>query len=133
MALDADETTQTFEIFGIPQSGSAYHTYAITTLWGPFGQAYDCSAIVTQLTTILTALTASQLVRVRLVLVRWNEVTSFSPLAIVEGSAGGKGRIVDYDEERKKMRRTLSNIIGFSTPPEGFSIERTVPAGTLSR
>jgi hypothetical protein len=118
--LDANQTTQTFDIFGLPQNGNGFVAFAMLTLWGPSGEPYSFSTLVTQLNTLLSALTTYQCTRVTTLLTRWDSITSTSPLEIWKSTSGAEGRIVDYPAERENIRQELAGIIGFAVPRGGF-------------
>ncbi len=132
MALLADQTAQVYKVFGVPQAGASYIAYALSTLYGPAGEVYDHAAIVTALTARLAAMTSNQETIITALLVRWEVLTDYNPLR-VDADGGSRGVIVDYDRERRNIRKTLSNVIGFACPSGGFSMEASGGCGRLTR
>ncbi len=68
MALTASEISQVYEMLGIPQGGSAMAIDNLATMFGPFAQAYDFTAIITLIDAKLAALSATNIVRVQTLL-----------------------------------------------------------------
>ncbi len=132
MALSAAQTSQLYEVFGLPQGGLGYDAAQVANLWGPAGEAYDFTAHVTALTTKLAALSASQETRVTTALTRWDVITSYDPLKIHRSTTGGEGTIVDYPAEREAIRQTIGNVIGYYVPRGGFVAEIQRAAGGKS-
>lgn len=123
MALSPDQTAQIFEIFGIPQGGAGFGVYGIATLWGPFGEPFSFSALVTELNAKITAVTAEIQTRVTTQLVTWDEITASSPIVITKSSTGTEGTIVDHPRQREMIRQTIGSLIGFKIPYGGFTVE----------
>jgi hypothetical protein len=135
MPLTAAQTTQFFQILGIPQDGSGDVFSSVASLFGPAYESYDLSAIVTRINTKLTALSATQLTRVTELLDRHTAITATSPLAVNE-SAGTRGTLSNHASERKAIRHELCNIAGIAIPAGGFAAEAdrmTRGAGTIER
>jgi hypothetical protein len=117
--LNADEATRLFKIFGIPQNGTGFVAARIISLYGPGGNVYDFSALVTQLNALLNNVTSSQYTQIQNMLTEWENITDYSELT-VSADNNSQGRLVDHDLRRRNIRRTLSNIIGFYVPLDGF-------------
>jgi len=115
----AAETTKVFKIFGIPQSGSAYVAGRIISLYGPGGNTYDFSALVTALNTQLAAVNATAYIECQTQIVEWDNITDFSELT-VDSDSSSKGQLVNHAKRRDRVRMTISNLIGFVCPPGGF-------------
>lgn len=122
MALTAAQITQVYEIFGVPQGGSGAVVSAVATIFGPVCDSLDMSALVTKIDAKLAALGTTQLARVTALLLRWDAVTSTSPLRVTQSSAT-RGIAVDHPAERASIRVALSNIIGIAVPNGGFAAE----------
>lgn len=122
MALSAAQTTQLFEIFGVPQNGSGAVVSAVATIFGPVFESLDMSSLVTRINAKLIALSAEQIARVTTLLLRWDAVTSTSPLRVTQAS-NTRGIAADHPAERVAIRAALSNIIGVSVPAGGFAAE----------
>ncbi len=122
MALTAAQTTQFFEILGIPQNGAGDVFSSVATLFGPAYETYDCSGIVSKVNTRLSALTTSQETRVTALLTRWDAITSYSPLQVNQ-NGDTSGRVVDYPQERENIRRSLGDLVGVAVPSGGFTEE----------
>ncbi len=122
MALTSAQTTQIYEIFGVPQNGSGAVISAVATIFGPVFESLDLSALVTKIDTKLSALTSEQIARVTTLLSRWDAITSTSPLRVTQ-SAATRGIAVDHPAERAAIRTALSNIIGVAVPSGGFAAE----------
>lgn len=120
MTLTADQISQTYEIFGIPQGGTAFVASKLISLFGPSGESYDFSIVITALNTKLAALTTNQITRVEVLLTRWLEINGFTPLRVSKGSSGAEGELVNYENERNNIRRLMGNLIGFACPEGGF-------------
>jgi hypothetical protein len=118
-ALDADEIAQTYEIYGLPQGGAGFTVPMLSTLFGPSGESYDFSSIITALNTKITATTEYQRTRLRVLLARWVVIGATSPLQVSEG-ASGKGVLADHEAERQSIHRGVCNILGFYLPYGGF-------------
>src|ERR1043165_3485060 len=80
MPLTAQQTTQIFEILGVPQDGSGDVFASVATLFGPAYETYDMAAIVSRINAKLAALTATQITRVTELLDRQTAITATSPL-----------------------------------------------------
>ena len=117
--LTADETTRLFKVFGIPQNGTGFVAGRIISLYGPGGNVYDFSAIVTQLNALLNNVTATQYTQIQAMLTEWENITDYSELTVAADNHS-QGRLVDHDTRRRNIRRTLSNLIGFYVPNDGF-------------
>jgi len=122
MALTAAQTTQIYEILGVPQNGSGAVISAMATIFGPVFESMDMSTLVTKINAKLTALTAEQIARVTPLLLHWDAITSTSPLRVTQ-SASTRGTAVDHPAERAAIRSALSNIIGVAVPSGGFAAE----------
>jgi hypothetical protein len=126
--LTADETTRLFKIFGIPQNGTGFVAARIISLYGPGGNVYDFSALVSQLNALLNNVTATQYTQIQNMLTEWENITDYSELA-VSADSGTHGRLVHHDQRRHNIRRTLSNLIGFYVPADGFFTDASAAAG----
>ncbi|MEI6235350.1 MAG: hypothetical protein WCT04_20020 [Planctomycetota bacterium] len=122
MALTDAQTTQIFGIFGVPQNGSGTVVDAVATVFGPACESVDMSAIVARINAKLTALNSEQITRVGALLLRWDAITSTSPLRVTR-SASTSGVAVDHPAERAAIRTALSNIIGVAVTSGGFAAE----------
>jgi hypothetical protein len=100
-----------YEIMGVPENGNAYIVYAVATIMGAFGQAFDFSTVVAQLAAKLAALSAEQITRVRVCTDRWQA------LETSQGAIRGR---TDYRAERRSIRNRLAGVIGFAAPQDGF-------------
>lgn len=120
MALTVDEIAQVYEIAGIPQNGDGFAAFALSSLWGPAGEAYDFSTIITALNAKITALSAAQCTRIRLYLTRWDDMGGTSQLMLSKSSDGAEGVVVNDPGEREAIRKTIFNLIGFFCPRGGF-------------
>jgi hypothetical protein len=126
--LTADETTRLFKIFGIPQNGTGFVAGRIISLYGPAGNVYDFSALVNQLNSLLTSVSATQYTQIQTQLTEWENITDFSELS-VSADNNTTGRLVNHDLRRRNIRRTLSNIIGFYGPADGFFTDAAAAVG----
>ncbi|HYF49514.1 MAG TPA: hypothetical protein VEJ63_08915 [Planctomycetota bacterium] len=132
MPLSATQTTQVFEILGVPQDGSGDVFASVATLFGAEYETYDMAAIVSRINTKLAALTATQITRVTELLDRFTSITATSPLQ-VEASSAGQGVIVDHPKERDAIRVALGNVLGIAVPSGGFMAEaRRLASGSGS-
>ena len=122
MALTAAQTTQIYEIFGVPQNGSGAVVSAVATIFGPVCESLDMSGLITRIDAKLSALTTEQIARVTALLLRWDAITSTSPLRVTQ-SAATRGIAVDHPAERASIRAALGNIIGIAVPSGGFVAE----------
>lgn len=139
MPYDDTKRAQVFEIFGIPQGGAGFGVSNISTLFGPYGEPYDFSKVVTELNTKLDALTAYSTTRLDTHLSRWTEIGGTSPVVVTKTPAG-EGLFADHPAEREDIRRSISNIVGFYAPFGGFSMEQNrnqrsagIGGGSISR
>jgi hypothetical protein len=135
MSLTAAQTTQLFQILGIPQSGGGDVYASLATLFGPAFETYDLSAVVARVNDRLAALSATQTARVTELLDRHTALTASSPLA-VRSAAGTSGTLSDHPAERKAIRDELCNITGIAVPAGGFAAEArrlSGGAGALER
>lgn len=122
MALTAAQTTQVFEILGIPEDGTGEVFASVATLFGSEFESYDMSAIVDRIGDKLDALTASQEARVTELLARHTAISATSPLQ-VRGSAKATGTLADHPAEREALRVALGNVLGLAVPSGGFMAE----------
>ena len=122
MALTAAQTTQVFEILGVPQDGTGEVFASVATLFGAEFESYDMAAIVDKIGDKLDALTASQEARVVELLARHSAITATSPLQ-VSGTNAARGKLADYPAEREALRTALGNVLGLATPSGGFMAE----------
>ena len=127
--LTPNEVALFFEMFGVPQSGSAYAASQITTLYGPAGEPYDCSALVKQLNAQCTAMKPPQVVRLRLRTKEWDNIGSTRQVIITKGANGTEGQLQHDEKQRKEIRKVCGNILGFWSPPGGFYMEKQRSAG----
>lgn len=118
-AFDNDETAQIFEIYGMPQGGAGFGVGLLNTLFGPSGEPYDFSSMVTALNTKITATTEYQRTRARVLLARWVVIGVSSPLSVAKGAAG-EGTLADHESERQNIHAGICNILGFYLPYGGF-------------
>lgn len=128
---DADKKAQIYRCFGIPQGGAGFVAETVSSLWGPRGETYSFTAIITALDALLAATTSNQDTLIDAALTEWTAVTSWNPLKITTSSTGAQGRIVDYDKTRRAIVRELSNIIGFACPEGGFLTEARGDCGGM--
>ena len=126
--LTADETTRLFKIFGIPQNGTGFVAGRIISLYGPAGNVYDFSALVTQLNALLASVSATQYTQIQNQLTEWENITDYSELT-VNADNNTAGRLVNHDLRRRNIRRTLSNLIGFYVPADGFFTDAGASVG----
>lgn len=129
MALSATNIAKTYRIFGIPQNGNAFVAFNLTSLYGPSGESFDFSTIVTALNTKLAAISAEQQTLIEALLTRWDSITSYDPLTVGKSGSGASGDLVNYPKERSAIRMELCNIIGFYCPEGGFHAEHSQGAG----
>src|SRR6185312_12956041 len=123
------ETTLIFQIFGIPQNGSAFVVSRIISLYGPGGNIYDFTAIVTQLNSLLGNIqAATQYPNVQACLVEWAAITDWSEIQ-VDSDNNSRGKLVDHARRRRLVRKTLANIIGFYVPEDGFFTDAGAAVG----
>ena len=122
MPLTAAQTTQIFEILGIPESGSGDVFASLATLFGPAHETYDMAGVVTRVNARLAALSGTQLARVSELLDRHTTISATSPLSVAQSSAG-KGTLVHHPAEREAIRHALGNILGIAVPAGGFMAE----------
>ena len=126
--LTADETTRVFKIFGTPQIGTGFVAGRIISLYGPGGNVYDFTALVSQLNALLNAVTATQYTQIQNQLTEWENITDYSELS-VNADASTTGRLVDHEKRRRNIRRTLSNRIGYYVPADGFFTDASAATG----
>lgn len=128
MALSDPEKIQIQEIFGLPPLGDGYAVESISSRFGPFAEPYDFAALLTELTArfALVNANAALLARVQAVLAEWTNVAT-SEVKVVQDT-GAAGTLVDDAAKRRNIRRTLSNLLGFWAPIDGFwgEIERSM-------
>lgn len=123
MALSAAQKTQVFEIFGIPETGSGTSYPELMGEFGASGDTYDMSRVLSQVTSILNALSASQEARVAALLTRHAAITSSSPLQVHGAAGGARGVLVDHPGEREAIRAAIGTIVGVAVPMGGFVAE----------
>lgn len=132
MALDDAMKAKIRQIFGIPQVGNGYNVHELATLFGPWGEEYDFTAVLTELDGRLTAaaLVTETVNRITAVITDWDSIGSTSPLQIWKSSSGAEGVIVDYPQQRENIRLELSRLLGFNCPKGGFT---PAPQGRIIR
>ncbi|HYG77795.1 MAG TPA: hypothetical protein VEK08_22505 [Planctomycetota bacterium] len=123
MPLTAAQSTQIFEILGIPQAGSGAVVGSVATLFGPQFETYDMLGIVTQINSRIVALSAEQITRITALLDRYSTITASSPLQIQASSGGARGVLADHPAEREAIRAALGNVLGVAVPSGGFVAE----------
>jgi hypothetical protein len=135
MAIDATKTTKIFQIFGIPEGGDAFVNFHGLSLFGPSGEAYDVSAIVTALNNLITAAAASSTITVQVeaLLTRYDEITPTSVIKIWKSGSGSEGRIADHQLELKLIRKELANLIGFVNFMNIWDEARRFQGNSISR
>lgn len=126
MALTAAQTTQCFEIFGIPETGTSITIGSIQSIYGANIAVYSHAAAATRMAAILAALTATQITRVTTLLDRWTAITGTAPSKIND-DAGSV--CADYPAERAAIREQLEKITGIfiggqATSADNLSIVR---------
>ena len=131
MAWSTLKTYKVFQIFGVPQGGSAFDATAISTLYGPFGEPYEFAALVTNFQTKITAAVADsdKVTLLETLLTRRDAIGPTSPVVINKSSGGAEGVIADHPGEREAIRRELGSILGVSAPKGGYMMERAYNSG----
>lgn len=124
MALTATQTTQIFEIYGLPQGGAAAVVHGATSLWGPYFESYDVSTLVTKLNASITALTSTQESEVTALLTAYFTTIGDSSQLKVYADGTTSGTLVDRPAELSYYRNKLSNILGFYMVPISTEISR---------
>lgn len=130
MAIDATKTTKIFQILGIPEGGAGYESLQLATIFGPAGEAYDFSTIVTALNTKITALAANagRTTQAEALITRFDAIGSTSVIQIQKSSTGAEGTIVDHPLELRKIKKQMINLLGFFQEMsfyEGLAGDRT--------
>lgn len=115
----AAEVTKLFKIYGIPQNATGFVAGRIISLYGPGGNVYEFSALVSQLNSQLALVSATQYAEIQALIVEWDAITDYSEL-IVDSDNKSSGQLVDHAKRRDLIRATLSNILGFYVPKGGF-------------
>jgi len=123
MALSAAQKTQVLEILGIPELGTGVSYPELTGAFGAGGEAYDMFRVVTQVSSLISAMSASQEDRVVALLTRHAAITSSSPLQVTGAAGGVRGVLVDHPAEREAIRAAIGNIVGVAVPSGGFVAE----------
>lgn len=128
MPLSDGEKIQIKEVFGLPALGDGYAVESISSRFGPYAEPYDFAALLTELTARFALVDADTalLARVQAVIADWPNVAT-SEVKVVQDT-GAAGTLVDDAAKRRNIRRTLSNLLGFWTPIDGFfgEIERSM-------
>jgi hypothetical protein len=123
--LTPNERAVCFEIFGVPPGGTGVAYSLISTLFGPAGESYDHSKLVTDLNARLDALPPPHVQRVRQVCTtRWDEIGSTRQVLITKSATGSEGILQDDHAERALIRKRLITITGFWCPKGGFVTEK---------
>jgi hypothetical protein len=114
MALTSAQTTQLYEIFGVPQSGVGRVANTFADLSGSLTVRVDLSYTETSaaLAAAIAALSEAQITRVAALLTDWDSIGSQSELA-VSADGGTSGTLVDHAKRRANIRDALANILGF--------------------
>lgn len=108
-------------VFGLPQNNSTFAVAAISTLWGPAGEPYDLTRINTAFKLQVTAASLEACTRIGTLLTQWDsDGLDFDGMLIVETATGTKGDIINKKERAEKIRRMISNLLGFFCPKGGF-------------
>ncbi|MCZ7646925.1 MAG: hypothetical protein M5U26_16825 [Planctomycetota bacterium] len=132
MALTAEQTTQIFEMLGIPEGGNGAVLSSVATLFGPAYESYEMSGFVDLVNARLAGLSASQEARVGELLARWSAIGATSPLTVAaEGAA--RGTLADHPAERAHLRLALANVIGIAVSSGGFAREAWTAGGGGAR
>lgn len=124
MALDANDTARIYDLFGIPQAGTVWQTYALDSLFGPFGEEYTFSSIITELDARLVALTATQELHVEAAVDEYETITPFGNLEIHKSASGSEGRIIDDEDKIERIRQYCARKVGFKVPVGGYLREK---------
>jgi len=132
MSLTATQIAQIFKAFGVPQAGAGFAVAEFSTLFGPFAETYDYSALVTALNARIAALNAEQETQAAALLAEWETITDYSELA-VDQAAGAGGTLSNHARRRDRIRDTLANLLGFYCPPGGFVASVRPRGGRLTR
>jgi hypothetical protein len=122
MALTAAQTTQVFEILGVPEDGTGEVFASVATMFGAEFESYDMAAVVAKIGDKLEGLSASQEARVAELLARHAAISATSPVK-VRGSAKASGTLADHPAEREAIRVALGNVLGVAVPSGGFLAE----------
>ena len=135
MPLSSDQTTQVFQILGIPQGGTGHVIGSVATLFGPAYESYDMQAVVALVNARLAGLSAPQETRLTALLARWDAIGSTSPLR-VNAAGDTRGELADHPAEREAIRHALADVAGIAVPAGGFAAEArrmTGGSGEISR
>ena len=141
MALSSLHKMKVLTLFGIPSGGATYEAVAISTLYGPFGESYDHSAIITAFNTKWTAAAADSDIDTLLtnandpkgLLTRLDEIGLGSVTEIDKDAAGASGVIVNDPKEIENIRQAIATLIGFVVPEGGFRYTKRPNGGRVTR
>ena len=123
--LTPNERAICFEIWGVPPGGVGVAYSLISTLFGPAGESYDHSKLVTDANACLDQLPPPHVQRVRQVCTsRWDEIGSTRQVLITKSATGSEGILQDDHAERALIRKRLITITGFWCPKGGFVTEK---------
>lgn len=125
MAFSATETTQIFQMFGVPETGTVTVVHHMVSLWGPYAENYDLSGVVTALTARITAINAnaSALVMAQGVLTAYYTTVGDNSQVRITADGSTTGVLADDKAELEYYRTKLSNILGFFCPRGGYTQE----------
>ena len=131
MALSAIYKAKYYEIIGLPLSGTeAVITTTLAhmpvTQIGQYEPTYpksDISTLRTSINTALATITVETQTLIESRIDRYYDIGPTNPMLINEADNGVKGRIIDYDRERKMIRVQLGNLIGVYVPEDGWTGE----------
>lgn len=133
MGLTAAQTSKVHQIFGLPEIGTGFVGYQVVTIYGPFGEEYDFTALTTELAARCSALGSEPVTRAGVVIAEWDVIGSTNPLTISKASGGSEGEIVNYPKQRENIRQELAKILGFVVPVGGFLQSPPCSGGRVSR
>ena len=122
--LTPNEWALAYEIFNIPQLGTAYAASQVATLYGPAGEPYDFTFLTQRLNACLSAMKPPQVARLRIKFRRWDEIGATRQVIITKGANGTEGQLQNDELERRDIRKVVGNILGFWSPPGGFYMEK---------
>ncbi|MCW8128913.1 MAG: hypothetical protein KIS92_00885 [Planctomycetota bacterium] len=118
------EKEKVFQVFGVPRGGTGFEVVNLSSIFGPAGETYDFSAVVTALNARIDAAdaVAERRALVQAQLADWDAVTPQSELEVYAG-AGNSGVLAHDARRRENIRMTIADLLGFVCPRGGFSRE----------
>ena len=126
MALSSANKSLMYQLFGLPQSGTAVYcddlTHKVTNTSGsanPSWGTMDFTGLNAQFEAQMAAMSATTQALVEAQLATYSPIAT-SPMKVTV-SQTSQGVIVDHVCEAEKIRDVVGNLIGFAAPRGGFT------------